>query len=75
YALEYFKLEYGSTPLHLVATGLLLGAVVMFMPDGVIPAVTQLLARYFKPAEVSIREATAAELLERDTNAREEARR
>ena len=37
-ALEYFKVEFGNTPLHLVATGLLLGLVVMFMPDGVLPA-------------------------------------
>jgi len=63
YALEYFKLEYGSTPLHLVATGLLLGVVVLFMPDGVIPAVTALYRRFFGPAESSIREVTAGELL------------
>jgi branched-chain amino acid transport system permease protein len=61
WALEWFKLEYGDTPLHLVATGLLLGVVVMFMPDGVIPALSGLLAR-FKPGEASIREVTAAEL-------------
>jgi branched-chain amino acid transport system permease protein len=64
YALEYFKLEYGNTPLHLVATGLLLGVVVMIMPDGIIPALTNLFARFFKPGESSIREVTAAELLE-----------
>jgi branched-chain amino acid transport system permease protein len=63
-ALEYFKLEYGDTPLHLVATGLLLGAVVMFMPDGVIPALSSLFARFFGQGEPSIRELTAAELLE-----------
>jgi branched-chain amino acid transport system permease protein len=62
YALEYFKLEYGNTPLHLVATGLLLGVVVLFMPDGVIPAFTSLYRRFFGPAESSIREVTAAEL-------------
>jgi len=62
YALEYFKLEYGSTPLHLVATGLLLGVVVLFMPDGVIPAVTSVYRRFFGPAESSIREVTADEL-------------
>jgi branched-chain amino acid transport system permease protein len=61
WALEWFKLEYGDTPLHLVATGLLLGVVVMFMPDGVIPALSGLLAR-FRPGEASIREVTAAEL-------------
>ena len=38
YALEYFKAQYGDTQIHLVATGLLLGLVVLFMPDGVIPA-------------------------------------
>lgn len=65
-ALEYFKLEYGDTPLHLVATGLLLWVVVMFMPDGVIPALANLAARFLGPAESSIREVTAAELLERD---------
>jgi branched-chain amino acid transport system permease protein len=60
-ALEYFKAEYGSTQLHLVATGLLLGAVVMFMPDGIIPAISNLIAR-LRPAEASIREVSAAEL-------------
>lgn len=63
YALEYFKLEYGSTPLHLAATGLLLGVVVMFMPDGVIPAVTGLYDRFFRSGASSIREVTAADLL------------
>jgi branched-chain amino acid transport system permease protein len=63
-ALEYFKAEYGSTQLHLVATGLLLGAVVMFMPDGIIPAVSNLAARLLRPGESSIREVSAAELLE-----------
>jgi branched-chain amino acid transport system permease protein len=63
-ALEYFKAEYGSTQLHLVATGLLLGAVVMFMPDGVIPALSNLSARLLRPDESSIREVSAAELLE-----------
>jgi branched-chain amino acid transport system permease protein len=64
YALEYFKLHYGDTPLHLVATGLLLGVVVVFMPDGVIPALANLFARFFGPAEASIREVAAEELLE-----------
>jgi branched-chain amino acid transport system permease protein len=62
--LEYFKLEYGDTPLHLVATGLLLGGVVMFMPEGVIPAVSSLFARWFGPRQASIREVSAAALLE-----------
>jgi len=60
--LEYFKLEYGDTPLHLVATGLLLGVVVMFMPDGVIPALSNLYDRLFAPATASIREVSAADL-------------
>ena len=63
YALEYFKLEYGDTQLHLVATGVLLGLVVLFMPDGVIPAVADLYARFFKPQAASIREVSTAELL------------
>ncbi|WP_233562991.1 branched-chain amino acid ABC transporter permease [Micromonospora musae] len=62
-ALEYFKVEYGSTPLHLVATGLLLAVVVLFMPDGVLPAVSAAIDR-FRPAQQSIREVTAAELRE-----------
>ena len=64
-AIEYFKIEYGDTQFHLVATGLLLAIVVLFMPDGVIPAVAGLAAR-FRPQQASIREMTAAELLERD---------
>jgi branched-chain amino acid transport system permease protein len=64
YALEFFKLHYGDTPLHLVAIGLLLGVVVMFMPDGVIPALSGLVARFVGPGEASIRELTAAELAE-----------
>ncbi|MCX4903494.1 branched-chain amino acid ABC transporter permease [Streptomyces sp. NBC_00878] len=62
YGLEYSKLEYGDTPLHLVFAGLLLGVVVMFMPDGVIPAVTGLIARVRGTGETSIREVTAAQL-------------
>ena len=62
-AIEYFKFEFGDTQFHLVATGLLLGIVVLFMPDGVIPAAGSLLAR-FRPQESSIREMTAGELVE-----------
>jgi branched-chain amino acid transport system permease protein len=61
--LEYFKLEFGDTQLHLVATAVLLGVVVLFMPDGIIPAVKSLVQR-FGPQDSSIREMTAAELLE-----------
>ena len=61
-SLEYFKVAYGDTPLHLVATGGLLGGVVLFMPEGVIPALASLSRRWFGPREASIREVTAAEL-------------
>lgn len=61
-ALEYFKGQFGNTPLHLVATGILLGLVVMFMPDGVLPAITGRWRRLRATPESSIREVTAAEL-------------
>ncbi|MDG4798216.1 branched-chain amino acid ABC transporter permease [Micromonospora sp. WMMD1082] len=61
-ALEYFKVEFGDTQLHLVATGLLLALVVLFMPDGVLPAIGGVLNRVFRPAQNSIREVTAAQL-------------
>ena len=61
YAVEYFKAQYGDTQFHLVAMGVLLGLVVLFMPDGIIPAVTSLRNR-FRPQAASIREVTAAEL-------------
>ncbi|MFC6016396.1 branched-chain amino acid ABC transporter permease [Plantactinospora solaniradicis] len=65
-ALEYFKVEFGNTPLHLVATGVLLALVVMFMPDGILPAVGTLFNRFLRPTQSSIREVTAAELRDRD---------
>jgi branched-chain amino acid transport system permease protein len=58
---EFFKARYGDTQLHLAATGLLLGLVVLFMPDGIIPAVINLVNR-FRPQAGSIREQSAAEL-------------
>ncbi len=64
YAVEVFKAQYGDTQFHLVATGLLLGLVVLFMPDGIIPALTSLVNR-FRPQAASIREMTAADLQER----------
>ncbi|WP_245643550.1 branched-chain amino acid ABC transporter permease [Sanguibacter suarezii] len=67
-ALEIFKLEFGDTQFHLVATGLLLALVVLFMPDGIIPAVQAGLRR-FGPQSSSIREMTAAELAERNAAA------
>lgn len=63
-ALEYFKLEFGDTQFHLIATGILLGVVVLFMPDGVIPAVKSLFTR--RSDQASIREVTAGELLEQN---------
>lgn len=63
YAVEFFKAEYGDSQFHLTATGLLLAAVVLFMPDGIIPALGSLLKR-FRPQSSSIREVTAAELAE-----------
>jgi branched-chain amino acid transport system permease protein len=63
-ALEYFKVEFGNTPLHLAATGLLLGLVVMFMPDGVLPALGALARRLRRGEQGSIREESAAELQE-----------
>jgi branched-chain amino acid transport system permease protein len=61
-ALEYFKVEFGNTPLHLVATGVLLGLVVMFMPDGVLPAIGSVIRRFRPDDQASIREESAGEL-------------
>ncbi|MDR7380969.1 branched-chain amino acid ABC transporter permease [Promicromonospora iranensis] len=69
YAVEVFKSQYGDTQLHLVATGVLLGLVVLFMPDGVIPALSSLLNR--RRGAASIREVSAEELAKQ----REEAAR
>ncbi|GAA4689217.1 branched-chain amino acid transport system permease protein [Promicromonospora umidemergens] len=69
YAVEVFKSQYGDTQLHLVATGVLLGLVVLFMPDGVIPALTSALNR--RRGAASIREVSAEEL----ANQREETAR
>lgn len=66
YAVEYFKVNYGDSQFHLVALGLLLAAVVLFMPDGIIPALGRLLAR-FRPSATAIRDVSAAELADRDT--------
>ena len=72
-ALEYFKGQFGNTPLHLAATGLLLGLVVMFMPDGVLPALGSLVQRLRPSRQSSIREVSAAEL--REQRQREEVTR
>ncbi|TDE92836.1 branched-chain amino acid ABC transporter permease [Occultella glacieicola] len=60
-ALEYFVLNFGETQLHLVATGILLAVVVLFLPDGVLAGLSELVAR-FRPQATSIREMTAEEL-------------
>ncbi|MDT9592055.1 branched-chain amino acid ABC transporter permease [Nocardioides zeae] len=63
YSLEFFKVHYGDSQFHLVALGLLLALVVLFMPDGVLPALASLIDR-FRPKRTSIREMTAEQLLE-----------
>lgn len=73
-SVEFFKAEYGDSQLHLVATALLLGLVVLFMPDGIIPAASSLLAR-FSPQATSIREMTAEDLLAESERDAESARR
>ncbi|WP_447645084.1 branched-chain amino acid ABC transporter permease [Nocardioides zeae] len=64
YSLEFFKVHYGDSQFHLVALGLLLALVVLFMPDGVLPAVGALVDRFRPDQRTSIREMTAEELLE-----------
>lgn len=46
--------------IHLLLTGLLLGAIVLFLPDGIIPSLQARLARYRAP-EASIRETDAGQ--------------
>lgn len=65
YAMEFFKAQYGDTQFHLVALGLLLGLVVLFMPEGVLPWLSAQVNR-FRPAASSIREETAADLRARN---------
>lgn len=64
YSLEFFKVHYGDSQFHLVALGLLLAVVVLFMPDGVLPAIGSLVDRFRPDQRTSIREMTAEELLE-----------
>ncbi|WP_305784331.1 branched-chain amino acid ABC transporter permease [Symbioplanes lichenis] len=68
-ALEYFKGSFGNTPLHLVATGVLLAVVVLVMPDGVLPALAAGWSRLRRTSQTSIREVTAAELRDQRTSA------
>lgn len=42
---EYFLIRFGESQLHLVMTGLLLGIVVLTMPDGIIPSVRRRFGR------------------------------
>ena len=55
---EYFVVQLGETQIHLVATGLLLGFVVLVMPEGIIPTIQQVLGRR-GPAAASIVETEA----------------
>lgn len=61
YAIEFFKAQYGDTQFHLVALGLLLGLVVLFMPEGILPSISRLLDR-LRPGATSIREESAEQL-------------
>jgi branched-chain amino acid transport system permease protein len=60
-AAEYFLTSYGETQIHIVLSGVLLAVVVLFMPDGIIPAVQKLLRR-FQPTAASIREVSEEDL-------------
>ncbi|QFG70311.1 branched-chain amino acid ABC transporter permease [Ornithinimicrobium pratense] len=68
YALEFFKAQYGDSQFHLVALGLLLGIVVLFMPEGILPTLGQLLNR-LRPDATSIREQSAEELAAKNADA------
>lgn len=48
---EYLVAEFGATQIHLFATGLLLAAIVLLMPHGIIPAVRDLVSRLRRPGE------------------------
>ncbi|PSL00287.1 amino acid/amide ABC transporter membrane protein 2 (HAAT family) [Murinocardiopsis flavida] len=60
---EYFLTQHGESQLHIILSGALLFVVVLFMPEGVIPAVQRALRR-FRPQSASIREQTQQELHE-----------
>jgi branched-chain amino acid transport system permease protein len=57
---EYFLVALGDTQIHVAATGVLLVLVVLFMPEGIIPAAAGLLRRR-RPPDASIREETAGQ--------------
>jgi len=61
--LEYFKTDYGDTQLHLVALGLLLMVVVLVVPDGIMPAIGDLIRR-LGPEATSIRDVSQKQLVE-----------
>lgn len=52
---QYFLVQFGGTQVHLVAIGVVLGAVVLLMPDGITAAVAERWRRRQPPA-ASIRE-------------------
>ncbi|HIZ35586.1 MAG TPA: branched-chain amino acid ABC transporter permease [Candidatus Ruania gallistercoris] len=58
---EYFLLSFGQSQFHLVATGLLLALVVLFLPDGILTGFQQLINK-FRPQSTSIREVSAEDL-------------
>lgn len=60
-AAEVFLIAFGETQVHVVFSGLLLGVVVLFLPEGIIPALARLGRR---PQAASIAEQTQAELAE-----------
>ena len=57
---ELVSAQLGETQIHLFATGFLLAAVVLLMPEGIIPAVRGLAER-LRPPAASIREQAARE--------------
>ncbi|MGH8825389.1 MAG: branched-chain amino acid ABC transporter permease [Jiangellaceae bacterium] len=61
---EYFLTRFGETQLHIVLSGVLLAVVVLFMPDGIIPAVRSL-GRRFGPRASSIREESQQQVRDR----------
>ena len=63
--IEYLKTYYGDTQLHLAALGMLLLLIVLFLPDGVVPAVSGWIRR-FGPQAASIREFTQEQMASRD---------
>lgn len=63
--LEYIKTHYGDTQIHQLALGLLLVGIVLFLPDGVVPAVSGWIRRV-GPRAASIRELSQQQLAAHD---------